>query len=64
MEERVCGTCGHYIGGGDWNLCCDMKYDLCYQSTPACENYEFSRETSKRLEERYRMLNESMGIKD
>ncbi len=37
---ETCSSCEHYIGGGDWNLCCDLKYDLCYKHTPACENYE------------------------
>ena len=21
-----CGTCEHFIGGGDWNLCCDIPH--------------------------------------
>ena len=37
----TCGTCKHFIGGGDWNLCCDLQYDLCYRHTPACEKYEY-----------------------
>ena len=37
----ICATCKHFIGAGDWNLCCDLKYDLCYKHTPACENYEY-----------------------
>ena len=37
-----CGSCKHYLGGGDWNLCCDLKYDLCYEYTEACEQYEFA----------------------
>lgn len=35
-----CGTCKHYIGGGDWNLCCTRRYDLCYEDTDACGIYE------------------------
>ena len=35
-----CLTCKHYIGMGDWSLCCDLKYDLCYENTPACDKYE------------------------
>ena len=31
----VCGTCKHFIGGGDWNLCCTVMYDLCYRFTHA-----------------------------
>lgn len=37
----TCGTCKHFIGGGDWNLGCDLKYDLCYEHTLACDKYEF-----------------------
>lgn len=37
--EKTCATCKHYIGGLDWNLCCDLKYDLCYRHTPACDKY-------------------------
>ena len=50
-----CGTCKHFIGGGDWNLCCDIKPPtpkekemclefyfghLCYKDTDACDMYE------------------------
>ena len=38
----LCGNCKHYIGGGDWNLCCDLQYDLCYVDTKACDKYERS----------------------
>lgn len=24
--SKYCGTCDHYIGGGDWNLCCDIRH--------------------------------------
>jgi len=36
----TCATCKHFIGAGDWNLCCDLKYDLCYEHTLACSKYE------------------------
>ena len=50
-----CGTCEHFIGGGDWNLCCKVKHPtpkeqgkgmtftfghLCYKNTDACDMYE------------------------
>lgn len=50
-----CGTCKHYIGGGDWNLCCGIHHPtpkekemgktfyfghLCYKNTDACDMYE------------------------
>lgn len=43
---KRCGTCKHFIGGGDWNLCCDLPHPeytygfLCYEDTLACERYE------------------------
>lgn len=41
-----CGTCKHFVGGGDWNLCCDLPHEnypcgfLCYEDTAACKDYE------------------------
>ena len=50
-----CGTCKHYIGCGDWNLCCDIPHPttkekdrgmtfifghLCYEDTSACDMYD------------------------
>lgn len=35
-----CKDCEHFIGGGDWGLCCDQKYDLVYESAEACELFE------------------------
>ncbi|MBQ3502348.1 MAG: hypothetical protein IJA72_01625 [Clostridia bacterium] len=39
-QHITCEFCKHYIGGGDWNLCCDLRYDLCYEDTDACYKYE------------------------
>lgn len=46
MEKNErCGTCKHFIGGGDWNLCCDLPHldypcgFLCYEDTVACKDY-------------------------
>lgn len=44
----TCKDCIHFIGGGDWNLCCENPPKsqvswggfLCYEDTPACENFE------------------------
>ena len=58
MKDATCGSCRHYIGGGDWNLCCDMKYELCYKTTLACEDYGYSAEKIAELEERQRKLAE------
>jgi hypothetical protein len=53
--DKICGNCTHYMGGGDWNLCCDIKHPtrwekmvgvtypfghLCYENTPACDAFE------------------------
>lgn len=46
----TCGSCKHYIGGGDWSLCCDLKYDLCYRFDEACENYVYSEEKGSAVE--------------
>lgn len=46
-EKDTCATCSHFIGGGDWNLCCDLKYDLCYSCTPKCDKYKERKEVQK-----------------
>ncbi len=53
--DKVCGNCAHYLGGGDWNLCCDVHHPtpmeksfgltfyaghLCYEDTLACDMFE------------------------
>ena len=42
-NQKLCGHCRHFLGGGDFGLCCSKKYDLCYAETewPACEFYEY-----------------------
>lgn len=55
VVQHKCGTCKHYIGCGDWNLCCDIPHPtpkekemgmtfifghLCYEDTGACDMYE------------------------
>lgn len=52
----TCGSCKHYIGGGDWNLCCSKQYDLCYETTPACDMYEYSEANVLELKERKERL--------
>lgn len=39
-DEKVCAKCSHFLGMGDWNMCCDQMYGLCYDDTEACEHYE------------------------
>ncbi len=53
---ETCGSCKHYIGGGDWNLCCDLKYDLCYRFDEACEYYVYSKEKVQQLKEQDRKI--------
>ena len=56
--KQTCGSCRHYIGGGDWNLCCDLPHEdypcgfLCYKDTVACDQYVFSQATIDREEEK------------
>lgn len=44
--SKICGTCVHFLNGGDWDLCCELEHEgypcgfLCYRHTQACENYE------------------------
>lgn len=38
--KSYCGTCRNFRGGGDFGTCCDMSYDLCYENTEACTDYE------------------------
>lgn len=46
-DMNVCKHCDNFLGGGDWNLCCKNPPEsqaswcgfLCYEDTPACENY-------------------------
>lgn len=44
-EDLTCDKCKHFRGWGDWGLCCDVKYDLCYEQTPACELFVFNDKT-------------------
>ena len=42
----TCKNCVHFIGAGDWDLCCAKSHEgypfgfLCYEDTPACEKFE------------------------
>ena len=45
-KNKTCKDCDHFIGWGDWNLCCTEHHEgypfgfLCYEDTPACEKFE------------------------
>lgn len=36
---KTCEDCIHFLGFGDFGLCCEIKYDLCYEDTPACDDF-------------------------
>ena len=39
--KSSCGECKHYMGYGDWDLCCRLqKRRLCYENTESCEALE------------------------
>jgi hypothetical protein len=52
--EKICKNCTHFIGLGDWNLCCTESHVgymcgfLCYEDTPACEKFD-ARDTEDAL---------------
>ena len=43
-NEKVCAKCIHFLGMGDWNLCCDRMYGLCYEDTKACDDFDEKKE--------------------
>lgn len=46
-RETTCGMCSHFMGGGDFNLCCDLEHKdypngfLCYETSPSCEMFDY-----------------------
>lgn len=36
---ETCKTCRHFIGGGDFGLCCGLDYGLWYEDD-VCEKWE------------------------
>ncbi len=46
--DKTCKDCDNFIGAGDWDLCCKNPPEsqrgwcghLCYEDTPACENFK------------------------
>lgn len=43
--SKTCKDCVHFIGLGDWDLCCTESHEgypfgfLCYEDTPACKKF-------------------------
>lgn len=38
--QKTCGNCKHYMGGGDFELCCTQFPELYYEDTPSCNSWE------------------------
>lgn len=44
--HKTCKDCAHFLGMGDWDLCCTEHHEgyplgfLCYEDTPACEKFD------------------------
>ena len=55
----TCRDCVHFIGSGDWNLCCTESHEgypfgfLCYEDTPICEKFE-----KKKIVDREKQIDE------
>lgn len=39
-NEKTCGGCEYFIGGGDFGLCCSLKYGLTYEYCKACDKFK------------------------
>lgn len=51
-EKTTCGTCRHFTGAGDYDLCCKVSARrLCYEDSPKCEQYEHDPDYHKKYEE-------------
>lgn len=45
--ERICLNCKYFRGCGDWNLCCDLHYELYYEYD-TCDKWEIKEELNKK----------------
>ena len=43
-DNRRCGICKHFLGGGDFGTCCDQTYELKYRDSKVCEKYSERKE--------------------
>ena len=75
---NYCGNCEHYIGCGDWNLCCSIKHPtkgereqgitypfghLCYEDTLSCDEFKIKQDKSHLTNEKnYDMLASQAGV--
>ena len=39
-DDKTCGDCRYFLGGGDWALCCDKHYDLYFSDSKACDDFD------------------------
>ena len=40
LITKKCCDCSHFIGGGDFGTCCNVKYELCYENTDVCTKFK------------------------
>ena len=44
--SKTCKDCDHFMGLGDWDLCCTERHEgypfgfLCYEDTEACKKFK------------------------
>lgn len=43
-DGKTCSSCEKFLGGGDWGLCCKIKWGLTYEDSPACKEYEVKKD--------------------
>ena len=36
---ETCGHCKHFLGCGDYNICCDVDTGLHYADSPVCDKF-------------------------
>lgn len=55
--NKTCDQCKHLMGTDDWNLYCDIRKDLCYKETLACDLFEEVQEHKESEQWLIRQLN-------
>ncbi len=51
-KRNTCGTCRHFTGAGDFDLCCRVAARrLCSEYHSKCERYEYDPDYHKKYEE-------------
>lgn len=69
-KNKTCKYCVHFIGGGDWSLCCTESHDgyhfgfLCYEDTPACEKFSQKLNIDKLLDRVVKETSTEDALKD